>query len=42
MPNTLLEPTRSGSQRKPEPRHTVHLLSPGSRRLPPRAAQLQH
>jgi len=40
-PNTSLEPTRSGRQRKPGLRHAVHHLSPGLRRLPPRAAQLE-
>ena len=40
-PNHSLEPTRSGRQRKPGLRYAVHLLSPGLRCLPPRAAQLE-
>jgi hypothetical protein len=40
-PNSSLEPTRYGRQRKPGLRHLVHHLSPGLRRLPPRSAQLE-
>jgi len=37
-PNPSFKPTRYGRQRKPGLRHLVHHLSPGLRRLPPRAA----
>jgi hypothetical protein len=37
-PNPSLKPTRYGRQRKPGLRHSVHHLSPGLRRLPPRSA----
>jgi hypothetical protein len=40
-PNPSFEPTRYGRQRKPGLRYSVHCLSPGLRRLPPRAAQLE-
>jgi hypothetical protein len=36
-PNPSFKPTRYGRQRKPGLRHLVHHLSPGLRRLPPRA-----
>jgi hypothetical protein len=37
-PNPSLKLTRYGRRCKPGLRHTVHLLSPGLQRLPPRAA----
>ena len=37
-PNPSLKLTRYGRHCKPELRHTVHLLSPGLQRPPPRAA----
>jgi hypothetical protein len=37
LPNPSLNRTRYGRQRKPGPRHMVHHLVPGLRRLPPRA-----
>jgi hypothetical protein len=37
QPNPSFKPTRYGRQRKPGLRHLVHHLSPGLRRLPPRA-----
>ena len=40
-PNPSLEPTRSGRQRKPGLRYSVHFLSPGLRCLPTLAAQLE-
>ena len=40
-PNPSLEPTRSGRQRKPGLRYSVHLLNPGLRCLPTLAAQLE-
>jgi hypothetical protein len=40
-PNWALEPTRSGRQRKPGPRHPVHHRVPGLRRLPPRVGSAQ-
>jgi hypothetical protein len=40
-PNWALEPTRSGSRRKPGPRPLGHHRSPGLRRLPPRAGSAQ-
>ena len=40
-PNPSLEPTRYGRRRKPGLRYSVHFLSPGLRRLPPRPAQLE-
>jgi hypothetical protein len=36
-PNPSLNRTRYGKQRKPGPRHIVHHLVPGLRRLPPQA-----
>jgi hypothetical protein len=36
-PNTSFNRTRYGKRRKPGLRHMVHHLSPGLRRLPPRA-----
>jgi hypothetical protein len=36
-PNPSLNRTRYGRRRKPGPRHMVHHLVPGLRRLPPRA-----
>lgn len=39
-PNPPLEPNRYGRQRKPGLRYSVNCLSPGSSRLPTRAAQL--
>ncbi len=38
MPNPSLKLTRYGRHCKPGLRHTVHPLSPGLQRLPPRAA----
>jgi hypothetical protein len=40
-PNWALEPTHSGSRRKPGPRYLRHLRSPGLRRLPPRVGSAQ-
>jgi hypothetical protein len=40
-PNHSFEPTRYGRRHKPGLRYEVHFLSPGLRRLPPRAAQLE-
>jgi hypothetical protein len=40
-PNPSLEPTRYGMRRKPGLEYSVHCRSPGLRRMPPRAAQLQ-
>jgi hypothetical protein len=37
LPNHSLNRTRYGRQRKPGPRHMVHHLVPGLRRLPPQA-----
>lgn len=37
-PNKSLKPTRYGRRRKPGLRYSVHSVSPGLRRLPPRAA----
>ena len=37
-PNPSLKLTRYGRRRKPGLRHTVHHLSPGLQRPPPRAA----
>jgi hypothetical protein len=37
LPNTSFNRTRYGKRRKPGLRHLVHHLSPGFRRLPPRA-----
>ena len=37
LPNPSLNRTRYGKRRKPGLRHMVHHLSPGLRRLPPRA-----
>ena len=37
MPNNSFNRTRYGKRRKPGLRHMVHHLSPGFRRLPPRA-----
>lgn len=41
MPNPAPEWTRYGRRRAPGLRYSVHFLSPGLRRLPPRAAHLE-